>query len=156
MRNYSVCKSPQHLRPTGTWKSSITFVSSITSSAAVYVKGVFGSGSESESESGLGLGFVWAVCVFSQMLFSSSFACIVFHQNDTSSSFPIAPELCLSQCSRPRNREEAPTGSFSSLFDFLFPRSLAEKMWGNGNGIGFVELFFDCSGAVRVVSKRAL
>jgi hypothetical protein len=95
------------------------------------------------------------------MLFSSSFAWIVFHQNDTSSSFPIAPELCLSQCSRPRNREDAQTGSFSSLFDFLLPVRLLRKCGENGNGIGFVEpIFFcflgGCSGAVRVVSKRVL
>jgi hypothetical protein len=73
---------------------------------------------------------------------------IVFHQNDTSSSFRNGPELCLSQCSRPRNREDAPAGSFS-LLSLIFPRSLAEKMWENENGIGCVGLFYDCSGAFK-------
>ena len=45
-------------------------------------------------------------------------SCWIFHQNAKKSH--NASELCLSQCSLPRNWEETPAGSFFLKFSFLF------------------------------------
>lgn len=143
MRNHNVCKTPQTVISKSSQPSSSTFVWSglwqLKKPVIGDVNGVFG------SDSGLGFfGFFGGLCVrFLKCYFFVLFCLdwIVFHQNDTSSSFRNAPELCLSQCSRPRNREDAPTGSFSLLSDFLFPVRFLSKCGKMRTGLGVLNCF---------------
>lgn len=151
MRNHNVCKTPQTVISKSSQPSSSTFVWSglwqLKKPVIGDVNGVFGSDS--------GLGFVWvfwgALCVFSQMLFF----CFVLLGLDCFPSewyklkLPQRPGALLISVLSPKKSRRRSDGFVLFALWFSFPRSLSEQMWENENGIGCVELFFDCSGAVN-------